>query len=103
MNTTVTRFYLMSILVLLLVIACRRSEVSSVKAASNTEYLLYPLEMPAHSAPLYVSNQVNKIVAETNGRLHSIIGVSAWDRSFIVLEVPKGTLAKLAAAGDNKK
>jgi hypothetical protein len=100
-----TKTCLVIIVLLLITIACKQSAPTSVAAADNIEYYFAPLGSKGSATTttfLDLSEELNSLAASLGGRVHSIhnvLGVS-W---LAVLEVPKGTMAKVRANNPKKK
>jgi len=97
---SLSKHCLVAIVLLLAVIACRHPGPSHVQAASDVEYFFMPFDTSNKTA-LSASQQLSEIAGELGGKLHTF-GGGGIGGYFVVFEVPKGTLAKLQAAGSKK-
>ena len=90
-----TKAILVTMVLLLGVIACRRDRDQIVaRAAADEEYLITAFTAIDKKTYLDLSDELNATTTSVNGRLHSLTPVGLGTAYVAVLIVPKGTAMK---------
>lgn len=94
-NDAFAKCCMIGIVLLLTVIACRQSGPTGVQAAADVEYFMMPLNTNPNQTFIQLSERLNSAASELGGKLHTIESLGMGTSYIAVLEVPKGTLAKV--------